>query len=162
MRSSVLGKAGNGASLNAGRLENPFGAGDRAAIPPLRARCRATAFERSENTPTISATRVPSAIASISACRLLPRPEARTAMRYGRDWGLGVGDWGERSADSDTIATVGLDHCADPAVRQGEPVEVGFDRRRGRGGDDQHEAEAARSEEHTTELQSLMRISTAG
>src|SRR3546814_6840959 len=104
-------------------------------------------------------------------------------MRYGRDWGLGVGDWGERSADSDTIATVGLDHCADPAVRQGEPVEVGFDRRRGRGGDDQHEADAAvegaphlrvgdrafalqpldtrRSEEHTSELQSLIRTSYA-
>src|SRR3546814_20686364 len=64
-------------------------------------------------------------------------------MRYGRDWGLGVGDWGERSADSDTIATVGLDHCADPAVRQGEPVEVGFDSRRSRGGDDQHDADAA-------------------
>src|SRR3546814_12278198 len=112
-------------------------------FPDTRPFRSATASGRSENPPTISAASVPPAIASSSACRLLPRPEARTAMRYGRDWGLGVGDWGERSADSDTIATVGLDHCADPAVRQGEPVEVGFDRRRSRGGDDQHEADAA-------------------
>src|SRR5436190_1877219 len=52
-------------------------------MPAARVRSSAYALRLSENTPAISAWRLPAAIASIRAWRLDPRPETSTASRSG-------------------------------------------------------------------------------
>src|SRR5690606_36243906 len=110
-------------------------------------RCSAGAVGRSLKTPTTSAARRPPAMASTRAsraCRLLPRPEARTAIRFGRV----SGPWARGSrkaglADADAVAARRGHHAADGPVREAEAVELGADRGAGVGGDHQHEADAA-------------------
>ena len=54
---------------------------DTVATPAAAARCSAPASARSLTTTATSASSVPHAIASSSACRFVPEPEARTAIR---------------------------------------------------------------------------------
>src|SRR5688500_571003 len=115
-------------------------------------RCNAMAPGRSENTPTTSPSSAPVAIASGSACRLLPRPEARTAMRFighaasgGRRYSKALtraASGRAASADADPIDGSGVDHMADGAMGEAEAIEVGADRGDIARRDHQYEADA--------------------
>ena len=120
-------------------------------------RCKAAASGRSENTPTTSPSSVPAAIASSSACRLEPRPETSTAMRFierasgricrpPRSSGASS-QWPHRDVLHQPMRTrsspAGLDHLADGAMGEAEAAEVGADRSDVTRCDHQHEADAA-------------------
>src|SRR5690606_23844589 len=103
-------------SLSA-RLAKSRGRTAIAGTPISRARSSANAEGLSEKTPTNSAARRPSSIASMIACRLLPRPEARTAMRKAT---------GIASTDMHALAVGGRHDPADAAMDQGQAVQFGF------------------------------------
>src|SRR5687768_11938771 len=87
-----------------------------ASMPATRARSRPPAFALLEITTAICAGRRPSLTASMSACRLLPRPEIRTPIRGASDV-------------PDSLAAIGNPADADRAgfARGGELREQGVD-----------------------------------
>src|SRR6476620_1036875 len=141
---AIASMRANSAASNARRVAWSRGSSAMAGIPAARARCSAVASRRSENTPTISTPSRPAAIASISACRLLPRPDTSTAMRKGRESEIGTrGADKRRSADVDAICAGVRDDFSDPAVRQAQAIEICADGGDIAGRHDEHEAHAA-------------------
>src|SRR5690606_7605728 len=118
----------------AARLVKSRGRTASAGTPMARARSSANAEGLSEKTPTSRAARRPSSIASLIACRLLPRPEARTAMRKAT---------GIASADMHALAVGGRNDLADPAMGQRQALQFGLDRGHFALRYHQHEADAA-------------------
>src|SRR5688572_1749031 len=119
-------------------------------MPASRATSSAFASARSENTPTMRAGTRPSSTARSSACRLEPRPEATTAIRYIRRAFSGVTEpagpprstpaaRAPSSADAHALAAAGGDDFADAPVPEAATVEVALQRGERGGRHDQHE-----------------------
>src|SRR5580765_4866333 len=100
-------------------------------MPASRARIIPGAASRFEMTTTMVASRVPSRIASMIACRFDPRPEIRTASRFPVGEGI-RSDVADRAVARDDQAEAARVRLAAGANRVDDAVDVSR-----RAGDDQ-------------------------